>query len=185
MKTAERQCRLLFGFIFPWLAVDRSLASVADFSNMKTLILALPLLLTFQQTSLPSYGSIDAIKSSTRVYVASENQDSRKRIVKALSKNRDLVVVGSPDEAQFFIEYSELGRDVAVTGERTKERQERGQLLAFILGPDKQKIIVWSESRSRETEDFLGMNMYDSGRNESELTNKFLKALKKAKDAKN
>ena len=151
---------------------------------MRTLLLALPLLFIPQQNNLPSYGSIDALKSFNRVYVASENQDSRKRIIKALGKNHDLVVVGSPDDAQFFIEYSELGRDVAVTGERTKERQERGQMLAYVLGPDKQKIIVWSESRSRETENFLGMNMYDSGRNESELTNKFLKALKKVRDAK-
>ena len=133
------------------------------------------------QKELPSYGTIDQIKSFARVYVASDNEDARKRVIKALSKDKTLEVVNSPGEAQFFIEYSEIGREVAVTGERTKERQQRSQMIAFVNGPDKQKIIVWSENRSRDTEDFLGMKMYDSGRNESELTKKFLKALKKVR----
>lgn len=155
---------------------------------MKTLILAL-LLLSFpadivgQQTApsdLPTYATIDAIRSLSRVYVASDNEDSRKRIIKALSKDKTLEVVNSPHEAQFFIEYSELSREVS-TVERTKERQERSQMIAFVIGSDKQKIIVWSENRSRDTEHFLGMKMYDSGHNESELINKFLKALKRAR----
>lgn len=133
---------------------------------------------------LPTYGSIDVIKHHRRVYVASENEDSRKRIIKTLGKDQTLEMVNSPDDAQFFIEYSELSREVAVTGSRTKERQQRSQMLAFVIGSDKRKIIVWSENGSRDTEHFLGMKMYDSGRNESELTNKFLKALKKARDGK-
>lgn len=148
---------------------------------MKSIILAVLLLLISLQADLRTYGSIDAIKSFSRVYVASDNEESRKRIIKELSKNRNLVVVDSPDEAEFFIEYSELGREVAVTGGRTKEREERSQMLVFVIGSDKRKIIAWSESRSRDTEEFLGMKMFDSGKNESELTKKFLKALKKAR----
>lgn len=146
---------------------------------MKTLTLLL--LLTSITAQLPTYGTIDDIKTVTRVYVASDNQDSRKRIIKSLGKDQKLEVVNSPTEAQFFLEYSDTGRDVSVTGERNKERQERSQMIAYIMR-DKEKVIVWSETRKRETSDFLGMKMYDSGRNESELTSKFLKALKKARD---
>lgn len=149
---------------------------------MKTLVLTLACALTASaQQTLPSYDAIDRIKDHTRVYVASQNEDSRKRIIKALAKDKALQVVNSPDDAQFFIEYSELGREVAVSGERTKERQERSQMTAFVIGSDKRKIIVWSENRSRDTEHFLGMQMYDSGHNEPELTKRFLRALKKSR----
>lgn len=137
-----------------------------------------------QSTELPTYGTLDVIKNYRRVYVASENEDSRKRIIKSLAKDQNLEIVNSPDEAQFFIDYSELSREATVTGSRTKERQQRSQMLAYVIGSDKRKIIVWSDSNSRDTEHFLGMKMYDSGRNESELTNKFLKALKKARGEK-
>lgn len=146
---------------------------------MNTLILTL-LLLSYQ-SDFPTYGSIEQIKLHSRVYVTSDNEDSRKRVIKALSKGSNLVVVNSPDEAQFFIEYSELSREATVTGERNKERQQRSQMRVFVFSPDKSRVVVWSETGSRETEHFLGMKMYDSGRNESELTNKFLKALKKAR----
>jgi hypothetical protein len=98
-----------------------------------------------------------------------------------LERDRILEVVNSPDDAQFFIEFSELSREAVVTEDRTKERQQRSQMLAYVIGSDKRKVIVWSDNRSRETEHFIGMKMYDSGRNESELTNKLLKALKKAR----
>ena len=137
-----------------------------------------------QTTDLPSYGTIDQIKDYRRVYVASDNEDSRKRIIKALGKDKALEVVNSPDAAQFFIGYSELSREAVVTGSRTNERQQRNQMRAFVIGTARRKVIVWSETDSRETEHFLGMKMYDSGRSESELTNKFLKALKKSRTGK-
>lgn len=152
---------------------------------MSLLILSLLLLFPIdsiaQTSDLPTYGSIGLIKNARRVFVASENEDSRKRIIKALGKDKALTVVNSPDEAQFFIEHGELSREAVVTGARTKERQQRSQMRAFVIGSDKRRIVVWSEADSRETEHFLGMKMYDSGRGESELTNKFLKALKKAR----
>lgn len=135
------------------------------------------------QQDLPSYGTIDQIKTFSKVYVASDNEDSRKRVIKALGKDKTLHVVSSPDEAQFFIEYGELSREAVVTGVRineAKERQQRNQMRVFVF-TDKRRLIVWSETASRETEHFFGMKMYDSGRGESELTGKFLKALKKAR----
>lgn len=147
---------------------------------MKPLILAL-LLLSIPQTDLPTYGSIDAIRFHQRVYIASENEDSRKRLIKAIEKDKNLRVVNSPEEAQFFVEYSELSREVSVTGSRNKERQQRSQMIVYVIGAEKRKTIVWSETRSRETEHFMGMKMYDSGRSESELAKKFLKALEKGR----
>lgn len=148
------------------------------------LLLALTATTAAAQTDLPTYGTIDQVKGYSRVYVASDNDDSRKRIIKALGKDRSLQVVNSPDEAQFFIEYGELSREAVVTGvftNQTKERQQRNQMRVFVFGADKRKVVVWSETDSRETEHFMGMKMYDSGRSESELTGKFLKALKKVR----
>ena len=136
------------------------------------------------QNDLPTYGSIDQIKTFVKVYVASDNDDSRKRIIKALGKDKALIVVNSPDEAQFFIEYGELSREAVVTGiftNKTKERQQRNQMRVFVVRADSRKTVVWSETDSRETEHFMGMKMYDSGRSESALTGRFLKALKKAR----
>lgn len=148
------------------------------------LLLALTATTTAAQTDPPTYGSVDQIKTFTKVYVASDNDDSRKRIIKSLGKDKTLQAVNSPDEAQFFIEYGELSREAVVTGiftNQTKERQQRNQMRVFVIGADGKKTVVWSDTHSRETEHFMGMKMYDSGRSESGLTGKFLKALKKVR----
>lgn len=143
---------------------------------MKTLLISLTLL--FFPQNLPTYGDINGLRGLSKVYVASDNEDSRKRIVKILDKK--LQVVDSPNNAEFFVEFAELSREAVSTAVRKNDRQERSQMRVYILDLNKQKIIVWADTRSRETEHYLGMKMYDSGRNESELTKKFLKALKKA-----
>lgn len=136
------------------------------------------------QSDLPTYGSITDIKDARKVYVASDNEDSRERVIKALAKDKTLEVVNAPEDAQFFVEYSELSREAVVTGEHVKEREQRNQMRVYTLGADKRKVVVWSDTLSRETEHFMGMKMYDSGRGESQLTGKFLKALKKAREGK-
>lgn len=147
---------------------------------MKVLILILALcFLAIAQEKLPAYGEIKQISGLHCVYVVSENEDSRKRISKALSKHFE--VVNSPEQAEFFIEYSELSREAVSTSDRMNQRQQRSQMRAYVIGADARKIIIWSDNRSHNTEHFLGMKMYDSGRNESELTGKFLKALKKSR----
>jgi hypothetical protein len=131
--------------------------------------------------NFPTYGNISDIKDFKKVYVASENEDSRKRIIKALEKDKSLEVVNSPDEAQFYLEFGELSREAVSTERDINERQQRTQMRAYTLGADKRKVIVWSDNATRDTEHFMGMKMYDSGRGESELISKFLKALKKAR----
>jgi hypothetical protein len=71
---------------------------------MTALLVTTPLILGFPTQDLPTYGTIDQIKDYRRVYIACENDDSRKRIAKALGKDRELEVVGSPEQAEFFLE---------------------------------------------------------------------------------
>jgi hypothetical protein len=134
------------------------------------------LLLIALACQLPTYGEISDLKGLSKVYVVSTNEDSRKRISKALSKS--LEVVNDPDSAQFFMEYTELSREAVSTTDQVNQRQQRSQMSAYVM-VDKKRVIVWSDDRSRETEHFMGMKMYDSGRNETELAKAFLKALKK------
>lgn len=139
---------------------------------------------TFAQTSdLPVYGSLTDIKGARKVYVASENEDSRKRVVKALGKDKSLEVVNSPDEAEFFLEFSELSREATTTG-HVKEREQRNQLRAYTVRADGKKVVVWGDTLARETEHMMGIKMFDSGRGEDQLTSKFLKALKKSREEK-
>jgi hypothetical protein len=151
---------------------------------MKTILFLALSLLTIQTSELPTYGSISGIKDAKKVYVTSENEDSRKRVIKALGKDKTLEVVNSPDEAQFFIEYSELSREAVSTDRHINDRQQRNQMRVYTFSPVKQKTIIWSDTVSRDTEHFMGMKMYDGGRGEGELTGRFLKALKKAREGK-
>lgn len=154
---------------------------------MRKRILLAALLLTAtataQTSDLPTYGSLADIKDAKKVYVGSENEDSRKRVIKALRKDKTLEVVNSPEDAQFFVEFGELSREATVTG-HIKEREQRNQMRVYTLTSDKRRVIVWAETASRETEHFMGMKMYDSGRGEAELTSKFLKALKRVREGK-
>lgn len=143
---------------------------------MKTLLISLALL--FFSQNLPTYGDITDLRGLSKVYVASDSEDSRKRIVKIL--NKKLQVVDSPSNAEFFVEFTELSREAVSTAVHKNDRQQRSQMRVYILDLNKQQILVWADTRSRETEHYLGMKMYDSGRNESKLAKKFLKALKKA-----
>lgn len=157
---------------------------------MKILLLTLALLslapLALAQTGLPTYGQLADIKGARKVYVTSENEDSRKRVIKAIEKDKTLEVVGAPEDAQFFVEFGELSREATTTGitGNIKEREQRNQMRVYTMKPDGRKTIVWSDTLARQTEHFMGMKMYDSGRGESELTKKFLKELKKAREGK-
>jgi hypothetical protein len=150
---------------------------------MKILLLTLALL---TQTGLPTYGQLADIKDARKVYVTSENEDSRRRVIKALGKDKTLEVVDAPEAAQFFVEFGELSREATTTGTTgsIKERETRNQMRVYTVKPDGRKIIVWSDTLARQTEHMFGMKMYDSGRGESELTKKFLKELKKARGEK-
>lgn len=137
-----------------------------------------------QTQDLPEYGDIASIKSMSKVYVGAEDSDARNRIIKELSKYKTLEVVGSPSDAEFFIEYGMLDKESLAMSQVRKERKMRAQMRVYTLAPDSRRIIVWSDTHTRETEDMMGLKMYDSGRSENELTKKFINALKKARGEK-
>jgi hypothetical protein len=58
-----------------------------------------------QNSSVPEYGTLADIKEMRKVYVYSEDLKSRELIVKEISKDSLLQVVGKPEEAEFFIFY--------------------------------------------------------------------------------
>jgi hypothetical protein len=147
--------------------------------------LALSSVALAQESKLPSYGSLDDIKTLHKVYVAAEDSESRERILKSLSKYNGLEVVSSPDDAEFFIEYGVLSRESLGNASLIeKDRKVKAQLRAYRNVPDKGRVIAWAKTNERETEHFMGMKMYDSGRGENELTKDFIKALKKARGEK-
>src|SRR5687768_14978354 len=86
-----------------FLSLSSSLKNLMK-SKSSQIIIALVVILSFsgwvfpsQTTELPSYSTIDRIKDHRKVYVASDNEDSRKRIIKSLGKDKSLEIVNSPD----------------------------------------------------------------------------------------
>jgi hypothetical protein len=63
--------------------------------------------------SAPEYGTLTDIKNHHRVYVYSEDLDSRNLILQELHKDQQLEVVGKLEDAEFFIFY---GRSFFDTG---------------------------------------------------------------------
>lgn len=130
-------------------------------------------MLLLAQTELPEYGDIAELQDKQKVYVASEEQASRKYIVNLLKKN--FTIVDSPEEAEFFLLYEVK----ASTESRGLQRShyKRSEMMAYTLTDKGRKRILWSED---ETSEQRGRMMY-SAPNEYNLTKNFLKALKKAK----
>ena len=95
----------------------------------------------FAQSDLPTIGTLDEIKGKTKFYVVA-NTDDRDKIVKVLKKRPELVVVGEPDDAEFFIEYRETSRD-----EKMMMTMARGQMDVYVIR-EKKKVIAWTDSAS-------------------------------------
>jgi len=124
---------------------------------------------------LPVYGTVNDIKSFNRIYISLENAQSRERIVKALSKAPQYQIVSDPQDAQIFLEYKELSRDV--TADRgDKDTRIKSQMNAVYIKNNK-RVIVWSD-----TVEFVkllsGGIGFRSKHNETKLTERFLKVLK-------
>lgn len=129
-------------------------------------------LLLLAQTELPEYGDITELKDKQHVYVASEEQASRKYIVNLLKKN--FIVVNSPEEAEFFLTY-EVKASTESRG-RQPSHYIRSEMVAYTLRAQRKRIL-WSDDETWEQS--RGFSF--SAPNEYNLTKNFLKALKKAK----
>lgn len=129
-------------------------------------------LLLLAQTELPEYGDINELKDKQRVYVASEEQASRKYIVNLLKKN--FTIVNSPEEAEFFLVY-EVKASTESRG-RQRSHYKRSEMTAYTLKGERRRIL-WSDDETFEQSGWMAT----SAPNEYNLTKNFLKALKKAK----
>lgn len=139
---------------------------------MKTLLLILFLCLSaFAQSDLPVIGELKDIAGFTKVYVATDEADSRKLILEAFKREKRFTVVNDPTDAQFFFEVKPL--TVLVN---SREYQQRHEGKAYIV-KDGKKIIVWSDT---ETYYRSGGMSFDFP-NEFNLARNLHKALKKAK----
>ena len=132
--------------------------------------LAVPMLA--QDNNLPEYGDIADIKDLQKVYLVADSTDARNLILKELKKYPTLIVVNSPNEAEFFLEYKVL-------------RQEESSSSLKIPITTSEMIVYTSKNKSRriawsKTENDAGI----SRPNEVNLTRSFIKALKKIRDGK-
>jgi hypothetical protein len=65
--------------------------------------------------SAPEYGTLTDVRNYHRVYVYSEDLDSRNLILQELRKDQQIEVVGKLEDAEFFIFYGRSFRDNGYT----------------------------------------------------------------------
>ena len=132
--------------------------------------LAVPMLA--QDNNLPEYGDIADIKDLQKVYLVADSTDARNLILKELKKYPTLIVVNSPNEAEFFLEYKVLRQEESSSG--LKIPITTSEMIVY-TSKNKNRRIAWSK-----TENDAGI----SRPNEVNLTRSFIKALKKIRDKK-
>lgn len=133
------------------------------------------------QSDLPIIGDITQIKELTKVYIAGATSDERKVILEAFKrdKKQPFVVVGDPAEAELFMNFGELSRQV---DSRMNQRayQERDELEVYYYNKDKKKVIVFTDTETLDVSNGLTL----SAPNSWNLTRNFFKAFRKANEKK-
>ena len=123
------------------------------------------------RSDLPIIGNISDVIGKTRMYLATQETDSRRIVVQAIKKNKmPFEVVGDPNDADFIFEVHEL--PLLAAGRQHQKRHE-AQAYYFREG---RRVIACSDT---ETMDFSGGGTL-SRPNEYNLINNFWKAYKKA-----
>lgn len=129
---------------------------------MKFLLLLLLLApATLAQNDLPTISTLAEIHGKTKYYVIADTDD-REKIVQVLKKRSDLTAVGSPDDAEFFIEYHQAQPNASMNF-------VKGQMDVFVRR-DQKKVIAWSEATTGRV-----FKSVVAG----ELADKFVRTLKK------
>jgi hypothetical protein len=115
----------------------------------------------------PAIGTIADIVGMENCYLIADSTKARERLVKELKKQAPRrKIVGSPDEAQFFLEYKVLRID---SSEDATAPVTYSEMTAYTV-KDKQRVIAWSKKQDNEG---------PSRSNEVNLVRNFVKALKK------
>jgi hypothetical protein len=124
-----------------------------------------------QDNNLPEYGDMGDVKNLQKVYLIADSTNARKLILSELKKYPILNVINSPDEAEYFIEYKILRQETGQTS--LNITVDTSEMVVYTLR-DKRRRVAWSKTQ------ISGFTRP----NEVNLTRNFLKALKKARNAK-
>lgn len=110
---------------------------------MMTLLL-FSLIPAFTQDKLPEYGDIADIKNFQKVFVVADSTATRKFIVDELKKYPALVIVSSPDEAEFVLECKQNGH--IVIGGLIQE-EPTFEMTVYTLKNNRHRV-AWSETKT-------------------------------------
>lgn len=143
--------------------------------------LTFPVTFSAQEVVAPERGSIDVLKGLHRVFVICDDDDKLQTITRFLRGSKvALEIANSPKDADFFLELTDLERDVAAT-RSGGAIYKKSQMRAFIVRlNDKARVIAWTETETyeRHTQFHLGAP------NEINLVHHFINALEVARGEK-
>lgn len=167
------------------------------FYSLTMILIAATAALAQINNSAPEYGTLSDIKDMRRVYVYSDDLDSRGLILEELSKGSQFQVVGKLEDAEFFIFY---GRSFFDTGYSsfggifgdvfgnvtTKNTAEVGEYYVFMredkLGSGAYRPrIIWGKQNLRVVR---GNAFIKTKLPAKDITKKFVKELQKARGEK-
>jgi hypothetical protein len=143
---------------------------------MTTLLILLAITVSIQNIE---YGTVNDIKDSKRIFVVADDDDARKTIVKMLSAYEGLSVVSNSKDAEIFLEYTTLTRDVTAT-RRDRSVALKSQMRVTLNKPDGTRVIAWSETETYKTNNGFVLG----APNEMNLTHHFVRDLQKARGEK-
>lgn len=129
------------------------------------------------------YGTIQDIKDRKKIFVFADDGDARATIIKMLSSYEGIQVVNSTKDAEMFLDFGTLTRDVAANrglGARGASMALKSQMRAYVKREDGSQLIAWTET---ETLDVVNAFTF-SAPNELNLTHHFVRDLQKARGEK-
>lgn len=138
-------------------------------------LILLPLPCYTQDQTLREKGDIKDVASLSKAYLSADSTIARKLILKELKGYKNIIVVSSLDEAEFFIEYKVLKRNPGGAGIFGISGPSTISEMVVYTPSNKGRRVAWSKIW---TDDRFGE------RNEIILTRGFIKALKKASGTK-
>ena len=145
--------------------------------------------------NVPEYGTVSDLKNATRVYVHSDDYEAREMILKELSKDGELKVVGKPEEAEFFIGYGRAFFDTGYTAfggvfgsigvsSVSKSTAEVGEFYVLMRGDKLENgsyrpRIIWAKQNLKV---FRGNAFFKSKHPAPKITREFMKLLSKTRE---
>jgi hypothetical protein len=131
------------------------------------------------ETAAAEYGTIADVKDLRKAFVKADDEDIRTTIVQRLNCSQTVGAVDSPKDADYFIEYTTLTRDVA-PGRHGASMALKSQMRVVVVKPNGSRVIAWTET---ETFDVSGGFVLGAP-NEINLTRHFVNAVRKARGEK-